>query len=692
MPYIWEQDSKKVAVTVDELVPAHFNTDATLRQNIHRCESKPYGIKRLQRACYGRPMLIDYDTLPREIQAALGDPRQCKHIMQQWFKIDTEAVRIYPNYTFDNGATLGVAHQEEYIVNASVLKAVKHFRELHEQERKKKGSKATKIYEFMTRECILFQETLTTILGSRPHTLPTSDKRFKETYDNFFTADGCDYSSLISGKLRNDNARKMTDKIAAILDSLFAKAGTKPNKHTVACKWQAFMAGTIDVINNETGEMYMPSDFKSLSDRTITNWLSTWESKVGTWSLRSADRQRLMGQVRVSAEMAKPKYAGSIISVDDRQPPFEYGPSQRLWLYNCLDVASDAITVTVWGKTKEGMILDFYRELVRKYTEWGVRLPAELEAESSLNSSYKDTFLREGVMFEHVKLEANNARGKIIERRNRDFRLMYEKELNGWKGRPFARDESNQALPSDTIYSDNKYIPYDKLVQQSLATIELWNNGLHPNQAEYPGMTRWDYFTSMQNDKLHPTNWKALLPHIGYRVNSSCNVGKIRLQGQNMMIGDAGQVLFGEGLINRLKRIEGQDVTIYWLDDSQGGILKALVYQGDTYVCEAIPTPKFNRAKVERTEMDELNLQIQAKYIATVDGFIKHQKNSIEAVTVIDNRPKMVNNNFSFSGMARRYDERTTDAEVLPDIDDEDNDMVLVPVHNPKNVRMADRW
>ena len=94
--------------------------------------------------------------------------------------------------------------------------------------------------------------------------------------------------------------------------------------------------------------------------------------------------------------MEMPKLAGSIISIDDRQPPFWYDKGKRMWFYIGIDIASRAVTTFVYGKSKTGIILDFYRQMVRNYHELGLNLPAELEAESALNSSFKNTFLQEG--------------------------------------------------------------------------------------------------------------------------------------------------------------------------------------------------------------------------------------------------------------------------------------------------------
>ena len=112
-------------------------------------------------------------------------------------------------------------------------------------------------------------------------------------------------------------------------------------------------------------------------------------------------------------------------------------------------MGSEAITVWVYGTTKEGIIDDFYRQLVRNYTEWGFNLPLELEGEMSLNSRYKDTILSPGNMFKFVRIEANNARGKRIEAYYRPLRYGLEKKREGWIARPFALSEPNQSGPSE---------------------------------------------------------------------------------------------------------------------------------------------------------------------------------------------------------------------------------------------------
>ena len=75
-----------------------------------------------------------------------------------------------------------------------------------------------------------------------------------------------------------------------------------------------------------------------------------------------------------------------------------------------IDLGNEAFTCWVYGTSKEGIITDFYRQMVRNYAEWNLILPAELESEMSLNSSFVDTFLKEGNMFQYVRIEATQTR------------------------------------------------------------------------------------------------------------------------------------------------------------------------------------------------------------------------------------------------------------------------------------------
>ena len=673
MPYLFT--NKKVAVELDKLVPNFWNNIASLQQELYRYQNKPFGIKRLQLGGNGRKMLIDFDTLPAKVQNDLGDPRKENHPLEPYFQFDADAVRFYNRFK-RNGVNLKQDEQERYIINASVMQAVLKLEVARTQERIKMKHTLSGLKESLRYDVETFQNSLR-VLHQVSHTVPTS-KRFLEYYNGFKSDNP--YLSIIkdadgTGK---QNARKVTDATEMILNGLFKNQNHKPTPTEISRNYDAFLNGYAEVYNQDTGELYNPKDFKKLSTATIIAYINKWENKLATYKSRSGDRQVYMGDFKPHHQMDMPKFAGAIISIDDRQPPFVYNTkNDRAWFYLGVDIASQAITTIVFGKTKEGIILDFYRQMVRNYTEWGYCLPHELECESSLNSSFKDTLLRPGAMFQEVKIEANNARGKYIERINGKIRYELEKESIGWLARPSAKSEANQMSAAK-----KQIIPYDILINERLLEIERFNNMAHPEQSN---ISRWDYFEANQHPNLKPTNWEAILPVLGYKTPTSCNGGYIKLQGLKRAIAQDGKILTGEALIQQMRIIEGKEFDVYWLDNNNGEVLKAFVYLDNRLICEVMEMPRYNRAKIERTDADDPAvkfkndeaIKLQSAYVISVDAFEKRQRNKIENVQIIDNTPKTINSNFRIPNL-RRYEPKQEPVEVFTDQDEDDN-CVYVP-------------
>lgn len=672
MPHLWN-NTNAVAVSVDELVPRFWKSQASLSVEISRNRNKPYGVKALQRGG-GKDMklIIDFDTLPNRIQEELGDPRKVEHNLLYWYKTDQNAVNFYTNFIRPDGMHLNPEEQQRYITNASVLISVLHLRQKHTAERIKTGMSLKGLVKFLSDECNSFNPVLEKKFNIQ-HNLPTHPTRFKETLEGFeteFKSDGqswpFNFQSIIKdveGKRKN-NARIVDDRTEMVLNGLFKTQSHKPTALEIHRSYEAFLAGYAQVYNEDTGEIFDPKEFKPLSESTVRNYLTKWENMVATFKARSGDRQKYMTQFKPYHQLDRPKFAGSLISIDDRNPPFKDLDGNRIWFYNGIDLASECFTTFVYGKTKEGIILEFYRQMVRNYTEWGLNLPDGLEAEAALNSSFKETFLQEGYLFQNVRIEANNARGKRIERYFRTLRYEVEKEREGWLARPHSRSESNQ-LGAQKV----PQLPYENIVAGCIQDLYDWNNSPH---SQDPTKTRWEYFLEMQHPDLKPTNWKSILPYLGYREASSCNTGFVKLQGKARAVAMNGKICTGENLIHVMKIIEGKDIEIFWLDDNQGNVLKALAYYEGRFICELQEMPKYNRAILERTPEQEAARELQSSYVATVEGFIRHQEKMIPKVNIIKQPKPQPKNGFYIPGMdIKRFQPQTTPPEVMHQPDED---------------------
>lgn len=654
-----------VATKID-LIPHCVPSYAALAKKIKRTENKPYGPKRPKeggRGGNGNKLRLIFDTLPKKWQQIIGDPRKTEHILENYYKVDSEIVNFYTSFQFEDKEYLSLEAQDKHITNAAILKAVQKLEIDRRTERLNKGGSIRSINKTLWKDAVSF---ISMKEDKNPETfictLPRTYQRFID--DAFKPFKKIGYEGIIKKYKSNSNARKVRSSIEEkLFNDLFSAQEYKPNATDIARQYEAFLSGYNEIVNEITGEVYIPSEYRKVEARTIATYLTKWENEIGTHAKRSGDRQQLMGDFSPYHSFSLPVFAGSLLSIDDRNPPFEYEKGKRMWFYNGLDVASGAFTVFVYGKSKEGIITDFYRQLVRNYHEWGFNLPDTLECESSLNSSFKNTFLREGAMFQNVRIEANNARGKIIERRFGTLRYEVEKQRKGWLARPFAKSESNQPGPQKKTI-----IPYNQLTQNCLQDIQDWNNMPHKKGSK---ITKWEYFCENQHQNLQPTNYRAIIPFLGYRTDTSCKVGIIALNNGKYILGENGKIETGEELIRLMKLVEGREIQVRWLDDNQGQIFKAMVFIADQYICEAITKPTPNRANIERTDADNEAMQLFAHYKATIDAYQRIRKNELEPVSVISQRPRTLNTKFIIPQLIQKKNPEQKPVEALEALDDE---------------------
>lgn len=669
-------DDDILVVTKEELVPGYFRNDNHLLVTLNRYKDKPFGLKRYSRGGgRGNKLLILFDSLPKTIQDSIGDPRQLEHILLRYFAIDDEAVTYYDEYS-DEAGGLDPEKKEEYILNASVLNAVIALREARIIEWQGKGRRSMAgLNRTLYADYSTFGEVMQRKFG-KTHNLPDSEARFLDKlrkYEAGSREDG--YFSFINKNRGNRNAGLRTERARILLESMFAHQSHKPTPAEVHQQYEAFLSGYVEVINNETGEIINPKEYGKLSQRSVSGFLNSWDSAVATSRKRTGNRQIRLTNFVPFETIEHPKFAGSIISVDDRQPPFFYAKGQRMWFYLGVDLGSEAITTFVYGTDKEGIILEFYRQMVRNYAEWNLPLPNEIECESNLNASYRDSFLKDGSMFKRVRIEANSARSKRCEGYWRPIRYQLEKKDIGWLARPFARSEANQIGTGKEVI-----VPYDQLVESSLRHIETFNN---MENSIYKGKSRWEVFLENQNpDNKNKINWRGILLTLGRKTETSVSLaGQIRFNNSVYMLGDGGTLVTGEKLIGYMQILAGKEIDIYWLDGNNGNVLCSLIcLRGQQrIICEAVKQPVTARASIEETPQMKKNRELVARYRNTLEGYSQRRYHEMDKVTVIDHRSVTLNNKFQIPGLKRYEAEALMDVEVL-DEEEQEVEYELNPV------------
>lgn len=577
--------------------------------------------------------LIEVATMPRRFQDKIrekyGDMKE--DILKNWFgshfRINAKARAFYTRYRFADGEPLPPEHINEYTVNASVIEAVIALMSDTVVMRKAMKGGAVNWGE-MAGAISYYQEEF-------GHTLPVSANRFKKRVNEFISGG---YESLISGRFRNQNRRKVTVGIADLIRGLAAMA-ERPYDTVVAEMYNRFVTGDLEVYDPETGEVFNPEDFTDkdgnptvLSKGTIARYLK--QPKTVALLARIHQTQYDFNNSHRPYHLRRsPDYAFSKISADDRDLPRPMHDGGTVHAYYVSDVASGAVIGHAYSRSKEkDLFIDCVRNMFRTIDRNGWHMPAQIEVEHHLVNKFTDGLMQAGVVFPLIRwCNPGNSREKRQEHVNRTKKYGVEKRSQQNIGRWYARLETNRPKV-EKVYDElnNTYrVPtysYEQLVADDIAIINEYNAQLHPNQKKYPGMTRWDVLCRCQNPDLAPVD-KAVL----YRFIGEHTATTIR-QNAYLTVQYDRYRLSSPEVIGKLAP-RNYRVDAYYLPDDEGNIGEVYIYQGDRLIDTCTKVERYNEATAEQTDADREAYTEQAKYVAQFDSMIKKGRISRVGVT-----------------------------------------------------------
>lgn len=253
----YEYYNGAIGVKVNFLTTDRNPNENSLRLLSYRALKKRMDTKRrpeiqLRRSCIGFDSLIAYDSLEQawkdELTLNFGAPKvkAKQNFLASHYTLDVKALDFYRSFRYgeDNHLSLDKTVQEQYTINASLLNAILEVKAKRHAYKKALGSTTMNIWESLTADVEAIKEDI-------PHTIPVKSLRRKVTE---YKKHG--YESVISGKIQNQNARKIKeDEQKALLDELLAKHTNLDN--TTICELYNIVAGKMG--------------WKTITDSTVAN-------------------------------------------------------------------------------------------------------------------------------------------------------------------------------------------------------------------------------------------------------------------------------------------------------------------------------------------------------------------------------------------------------------------------------------
>lgn len=535
-------------------------------------------------------------------------------------ELDIKARDFFIKYRKVDGEPLEPDQIKKYTNRASIFAGLKRGLERQRAARAKAGRRM-KMSEFWTLACDWYLDQLKDFPCDAIANARSLERAFKE-----YLKDG--YGSIVHKNVGNDAARLVSAKAERLFQSIY-RMNNKPFVSRVHQLYLDFVSGSREFHDRETGEIFRPEDFRykgraqEVSEATIWNYLKDIVNETSTYMDRNGHFD-YMNRKRPKHQRHIGRYSLSKISMDDVALSRK---SVRGWVFKY--IAVDVVSgywfrpAYVVGKPSINTIIESFRNMFCELIELGMPMPGELEVENHLMKDID--WLNE--LFPFVRF-CTSPTEKRAEHKIGEFKYGVSKNNGHTRGRWYAKHEAYRSVRNKVNgdYIEPEYQP-QAIVADDLADIEEHNNELHPLQKTYPGMTRRQVFLSNVFPGLKPIDQWYLYKFIGNETETSIyNNDYCPVQGENFE------------LVNyeSLKRLKPNNlsITAYWMPEADGSIKKVYLYQGETYIGEALNKSQFeyNENKIERTDTDEANILHQNKRSAKFDKFIKEHRAEIPQV------------------------------------------------------------
>lgn len=405
------------------------------------------------RAAKGRPVQIEFESITRQdFKDALnshfdGDVYKAaeNQILKQYLKPDQSAFEYYLN------ANLNDAHVDKYTTAAKWLNLANDIQSKELPKHITKRYKANQWSHFLS------------LIKTERISLPTSYSRFRKTMKAY--GPERNYNALISGKIQNDNSRKITEEAGEWLIAQYSL----PIKLNFEQLWVKY--------NVEA----MLRGWKTLnSSSAIYQFLNIEENKRRWYGSRHGELK------------AKEKYGYTLRT---QLPSFRdalwYGDGTKLNYFSKEGKLKAGLTVyevvDVFSECLLGYHIGYSEDYVAQYNAY--KMAVEFSQAQPYQIGYdnqgghkkiKESFL-DKLSFVGFPTQAYNGKSKTIE--SVFGRIQQQTMKQDWffTGQNITARSLNSRANMEFVIKNMKHLPTEAEIREIYAERrEEWNNGLHP--------------------------------------------------------------------------------------------------------------------------------------------------------------------------------------------------------------------
>lgn len=434
------------------------------------------------RGCPGRPVEIEYDSLPVRYQNAViqafGNPYEVQKAssIKTLLKRDADAYSYYHNYTFDDQTYLSDSHVQDYSLAAEWLNALTEALKSDRTMRNLGYNSKQELYDGFAK-----------LAEAEEIRLPYSARRLNKKHKEYTQGGNKNYQCLISGKFGNSNTLKIEPEAAEWIIAEWSLPTTN-----IEQLWIIYNA------------MAIRKGWKLLkASKTLYDFVNRPDIQQ-RWYPAKHGLEKAKQKFSYESKTNLPKWRDALWYGDGTKLNFYYrdenGKTKAdLFIYALIDTFSEVILG--WG-VGENENFKMQYDAAKMAVKNSGYLPYEMRYDNQGGHKKNKAFLN-NLARVHYACRPYNGKSKTIENIFGRIQMQVMSEYWFFTGQNITAKSQKSRANMEFVLSHQKQLPTkEEAIQAWKDSVDKWNNAQHTKYAK----TRIELYTTSVNPDPQPVD------------------------------------------------------------------------------------------------------------------------------------------------------------------------------------------